>query len=297
MKFFSNKKALELTSKTIVMITLMVFILILMFPTLLNLGESGTGGTKSIVLQQDIFECEELGRCDFKNCNLDGVVCDDKEKAKWENLKDYAKECQNNLEVECDKLQEKVQDSLGSQKIEFVDCNTQDCSDAQKTIFKERTNLAKDISNKNYQIDTPINVYVELKKEDLDRFFDKSKHSELKIYSQVFIDSAKNNNINPYYLVSHFILETGWGESKIWKQKYNGFGIRAYDDSPYTSATKYNSANEGIEAGAKWISQNYLHGTDYRKSQSLDEMNKNYATDPNWKYKIASNMNKLDSIS
>src|SRR5699024_5401579 len=56
---------------------------------------------------------------------------------------------------------------------------------------------------------------------------------------QAFIDASRKNGVNDIYLISHAMLETGHGSSKLaqgvkvnGKTVYNMFGIGAVDDCP-----------------------------------------------------------------
>ena len=66
------------------------------------------------------------------------------------------------------------------------------------------------------------------------------------VLQKVCTDRIDNNL--PITLVSIGIaqsaIETGWGTSKIFVEKGNAFGMRAYDSSPYESATNYDSLYE-----------------------------------------------------
>ena len=101
--------------------------------------------------------------------------------------------------------------------------------------------------------------------------------------------------VNALYLVAHSALESAWGRSKIAKDKNNFFGISAYDDSPYTSATKFDNVDSGILGAARWINSRYLHNSGYPANgaylgNKAGGMNVNYATAPYWGESIASIM-------
>lgn len=106
---------------------------------------------------------------------------------------------------------------------------------------------------------------------------------------QVFVDAANATGLDPRYIVAHAALESGWGTSRICKEKNNYFGIGAFDSSPYSSAYSFNSGlAAGIIEGVKWIKTNYYD----RGQRSLYKMRHNdgthqYATDPEWDIKIA----------
>src|SRR5699024_1507151 len=104
--------------------------------------------------------------------------------------------------------------------------------------------------------------------------------------AQAFINGARNNNINEFYLIVHAYLESGYGNSalangynvglnskgkavletkknkgklKNVKKVYNMFGIGAVDANPTEggAVTAYNngwtSPALAIQGGAKWI--------------------------------------------
>lgn len=91
-------------------------------------------------------------------------------------------------------------------------------------------------------------------------------------HGQDFIDAAKKYNINEVYLLSHAILETGWGKSQLARGTvidgvtyYNFFGIGAYDSDPEGGGSRtagsygWDSPRAAILGAAKWISSNYLN--------------------------------------
>ena len=110
-----------------------------------------------------------------------------------------------------------------------------------------------------------------------------------------FKAAEQRYGINALYLVAHSALESAWGRSKIAKDKNNFFGISAYDDTPYTSATKFDDVDSGIMGAARWINSKYLHNSGYPANgaylgNKASGMNVNYATAPYWGESIASIM-------
>ena len=111
---------------------------------------------------------------------------------------------------------------------------------------------------------------------------------------KVFIDAANKTGLDPRYILAHAALESGWGTSKISKDKNNYFGIGAFDSSPYKSAYSFGAGiAAGIIGGASWIRKNYYDASYGQKT--LYKMRNNngvhqYATDPEWHTKIASIM-------
>lgn len=106
---------------------------------------------------------------------------------------------------------------------------------------------------------------------------------------QIFLDAAKTYKVNVYYLVAHAAHETGWGGSRIARDKHNYFGIAAYDSSPYSSAYGYGGVKNGVHAGAEWIAKNYIWSEKYKQNTLWKMQNDptvpfgkkghNYATD------------------
>ena len=110
-----------------------------------------------------------------------------------------------------------------------------------------------------------------------------------------FKAAEQRYGVNALYLVAHSALESAWGRSNIAKDKNNFFGISAYDDSPYTSATKFDNVDSGILGAARWINSRYLHNSGYPANgaylgNKAGGMNVNYATAPYWGESIASIM-------
>lgn len=139
---------------------------------------------------------------------------------------------------------------------------------------------------------------------------------------QVFLDAAKEANINPAYLVSHALLETGNGTSTLANggikdsngnpyygvPVYNFFGIGAFDVEPNLNGTKRAYENEwftpeeAIMGGAKWVSLQYINNPN-GKQDTLYKMRWNpekpgthqYATDVSWAYKQITRMKNIMS--
>ena len=110
-----------------------------------------------------------------------------------------------------------------------------------------------------------------------------------------FKAAEQKYGVNALYLVAHSALESAWGRSNIAKDKNNFFGIAAYDETPYSSATKYDNVDSGIMGAARWIKEKYLHNSGYPANgaylgNKAGGMNVNYATAPYWGESIASIM-------
>lgn len=100
--------------------------------------------------------------------------------------------------------------------------------------------------------------------------------------------------INPCYILAHAILESGWGRSKIAREKSNLFGYKAYDSSPYESAMSFVSYWHCIDTVIKHVHDNYLTpGGKYYNGPTLGGMNQKYASDKEWSTKIRKIMNDI----
>ena len=132
---------------------------------------------------------------------------------------------------------------------------------------------------------------------DINRLYSIMGASDSKLAGKgaTFKAAEQRYGVNALYLVAHSALESAWGRSKIAKDKNNFFGISAYDDSPYTSATKFDNVDSGILGAARWINSRYLHNSGYPANgaylgNKAGGMNVNYATASYWGESIASIM-------
>ena len=134
----------------------------------------------------------------------------------------------------------------------------------------------------------------------------------------VFLKAEKDYNVNAIYLVSHALLETGHGKSRLANgithrgtKVYNMFGISAYDNcaedcgAEYAYRQGWTTPEKAILGGAEWIRNNYVHSSSY-KQNTVYKMRWNpnymanygyaahqYASDIGWAYKQASTMYEL----
>ncbi|MDO4813763.1 MAG: glucosaminidase domain-containing protein [Gemella sp.] len=138
--------------------------------------------------------------------------------------------------------------------------------------------------------------------EELNRVIDYYGGITSKFYSkgQIFKEAEEKYKINALYLLAHAAIETSWGHSQIANDKNNFFGIAAFDDTPYQSATRFENTDSGILKGAEWISSIYLHSDSYPADgpflgNKTEGMNKNYATDVRWGRNIARVMKEINN--
>ncbi|MNU94830.1 putative endo-beta-N-acetylglucosaminidase precursor [compost metagenome] len=106
-----------------------------------------------------------------------------------------------------------------------------------------------------------------------------------------FVDAEAKHKVNAYYLMAHAAWESGWGESRLSKNKNNLFGYAAYDDTPYSSAVDFKTKGDCIDTVAEFIQTHYLtKDGDHYNGPNLKGMNIKYASDDNWAKGIAQTM-------
>lgn len=138
---------------------------------------------------------------------------------------------------------------------------------------------------------------------------------------QAVLTVSKNNNVNPAYLVSHALLETGNGKSALAngvivtnvkgkavapKVTYNLFGIGAVDKdavklgSEYAYTNGWFSVDKSLAGGTAWISKNYINNV-INKQNTLYKMRWNpnttgthqYSSDISWASKQTKNVKAI----
>ena len=164
--------------------------------------------------------------------------------------------------------------------------------------------------------------YSGLTAEQIDNYIsstDSGNSGMLKGKGAAFVEAAKAYNVNECYLVSHAILESGWGTSELakgfkykGKTYYNFYGIGAYDGNALSggrgAAVKYDwtSPEKAIMGAAEYVSTYYiardpypqdtLYGMKWDYLYSNDFLARGwhqYASDPYWPSKISTLMNEL----
>jgi len=124
------------------------------------------------------------------------------------------------------------------------------------------------------------------------------KDSPFQGQARIFLEASQKSGLDPRYILAHAALESGWGKSRISREKHNYFGIGAFDSSPYSSAYTFGGQDQsglaaGIIEGSKWIADHYYNGKYGQRTLYQMRWNDNvhqYATDEGWDTKIASIM-------
>ncbi|MBM7600168.1 bifunctional autolysin [Virgibacillus halotolerans] len=136
--------------------------------------------------------------------------------------------------------------------------------------------------------------------------------------AQSFADGANKYGVNEIYLISHALLETGNGSSKLatgvkynGKTVYNMYGIGANDSCPLECGSKYAydagwfTPELAIKGGAEFVGKNYLgvgQDTLYKMRWNPSSAASNgyathqYATDIGWASKQTTRMYELYNL-
>lgn len=107
--------------------------------------------------------------------------------------------------------------------------------------------------------DKPLNKYAVISIDELNQWIlERAPEGSPFIgKAEIFLEAAKESELDPKYIIAHAGLESAWGTSPIAEDKYNFFGIGAFNHDPYNSAKTFDSFKQGIIEGAKWIKRNY----------------------------------------
>ncbi|MFN8525306.1 MAG: glucosaminidase domain-containing protein [Chloroflexota bacterium] len=149
-----------------------------------------------------------------------------------------------------------------------------------------------------FSIDTNLKTRVSpLTASFIDEYVRTKRNGELAGIGALALAAAQKYQINATYIVAHAALESGWGSSRIAREKHNLYGWSAFDSSPYSSATGFPDRGACVDFVMGRIDALYLspNGDYYEGSPCLGRggsgsygMNAHYASDPSWGSSIAS---------
>ncbi|MFB5195060.1 glucosaminidase domain-containing protein [Neobacillus sp. KR4-4] len=130
-----------------------------------------------------------------------------------------------------------------------------------------------------------------------------------------YINAAQTYHVNEIYLISHSLLETGNGSSKLATgikvngvTVYNVYGVGAFDINPdyygaqFAYEQGWTTVEKAIIGGAKFAAEKYIHAgqdTLYKMRWNPDAMNTygyashQYATDIGWAVKQTTRMSQM----
>lgn len=133
----------------------------------------------------------------------------------------------------------------------------------------------KPVSINPHDISEPSYITVE----DIDWFL---WDTELVGLGHAYAKSEALHDINAVYLMAITILESGYGTSRLAKDKNNISGFSAYDKNPYEDAKYFETKDDCVLITAELLNVNYVN----RGSMSIEDINKRYASDSEWSWKV-----------
>lgn len=175
-------------------------------------------------------------------------------------------------------------------------CVTNKNPNAVESITSENE-ISKEELIKNLNFDMELNKPSNLSLEQFKKILENDSNDKNNVFTEnaeYFYYAEKQYKINGVFLAAVAIHESGWGTSTISKNKKNLFGYGAVDSNPYGGAYSFSSYNEGIDLVARVFVKYYLNpsGTEiydgnvangkYYSGNTLQAINKRYASDKNW---------------
>ena len=190
---------------------------------------------------------------------------------------------------------------IGYVKKENVTYKNKENENSEQNNNSNSTNIRK--LSFNMELNKPSGVSLEQFKKVLTDSKDVNK--VMQNNAEYFYYIEKQYNINGLFVAAVAIHESGWGTSKISKDKYNLFGYGAYDSNPYNGAYEFSDYSESIDLIARVFVKYYLNpkGTSiyggeqasgkYYNGPTLTGVNTKYATDKNWANAVYKHMEYL----
>lgn len=291
--------------------------------------QEGRTGKEQVVKKRTIDENGEIHEEEISSTTIIGVVNKIVEVGTSTTKTAYKISEGSEVYITSDRAEVKAENNEQSTKITTLSKNTQLkvlqidgdwCKiyiNGKKGWVKSQ-NIASIYSNPNF-IDEDLNKNITY---SFDMALNKPSGLSLEQFKKVLSDSKdvngifssnaeyfyyieKQYNINGIFVAAIGIHESGWGTSRIAKNKNNLFGYRAYDSSPYNSASTFETYAEGIDFIARMLVKYYLNpkgtaisngetavGT-YYNGNTVSAVNKKYATDTGWAEKVYNYMEYL----
>ena len=115
---------------------------------------------------------------------------------------------------------------------------------------------------------------------------------------EALVEAEAETGINALVLAGIIAHESGWGRSKLARDKNNLAGLGAYDGSEYSSGIKFDSRTASIMFLAELLAVHYAPGGKfYGGSHDLRGIGVKYASDPRWAEKVAGCMKMIAEVS
>jgi len=112
--------------------------------------------------------------------------------------------------------------------------------------------------------------------------------TELAGLGQAFYGAEKAYGVNAVVLAAICAHESGWGTSKLARERNNLAGLGAYDGQEYSAGIRFDSRASSIMFLAELLAVEYAPGgCYYGGSHDLQGIGARYASDPRWAEKVA----------
>ena len=108
---------------------------------------------------------------------------------------------------------------------------------------------------------------------------------------EALVEAEAETGINALVLAAIAAHESGWGRSKLARDKNNLAGLGAYDGQEYSAGIRFDSRASSIMFLAELLAVKYAPGgCYYGGSHDLQGIGARYASDPRWAEKVAERM-------
>jgi uncharacterized FlgJ-related protein len=117
-------------------------------------------------------------------------------------------------------------------------------------------------------------------------------HKEMRQIAPYIVRACKKENVDIKLITAIAILESGWGTSRIAKEKKNYFGLSCYDWDPSGSALDFSqkSIENAILESVKIIKRDYLSN-----NWTIEQIGQKYCpTNPRWAKIIKEIIEEID---
>ncbi len=115
---------------------------------------------------------------------------------------------------------------------------------------------------------------------------------------EALVEAERETGINALVLAGIIVHESGWGRSKLARDKNNLAGLGAYDGREYSAGIRFDSRTASIMFLAELLAVHYAPGGQfYGGSHDLRGIGVRYASDPRWAMKVAGCMKMIAEVS
>lgn len=147
--------------------------------------------------------------------------------------------------------------------------------------------------NKAESMDSTKIVYDNMTLDELAEKLDKSLNSDVKGHGYIFAKYSIETGVDPYLAVAVMLQETGckWNCSYLASKCNNYGGQKGAPGCNGGSYKKFDTQEEGIKSYITNLYDNYIS----KGLTTPEQINKRYASDPNWSKKINRYINEIKS--